>query len=158
MDKLSIISIFSYPNVQKLGKYICDLGPLKWLNETYRFTHAWGWIFGCGFAPTSYLPLPHVCLLFSQKLSSVWSLVIQILLMCSLTDLKLKQLLTTIFKRNKKHKCYFPRYIMRCRRLFWKYSRHPEVRVQRVLLAWTYLQPHYGNGVFGNVYLSAGQH
>ena len=22
----------------------------------------------------------------------------------------------------------------------------------------TYLQPHYGNGVFGNVYLSAGQH
>ena len=21
-----------------------------------------------------------------------------------------------------------------------------------------YLQPHYGNGVFGNVYLSAGQH
>ena len=25
-------------------------------------------------------------------------------------------------------------------------------------LAQTYLQPHYGNGVFGNVYLSAGQH
>jgi hypothetical protein len=25
-------------------------------------------------------------------------------------------------------------------------------------LAGTYLQPHYGNGVFGNVYLSAGQH
>ena len=25
-------------------------------------------------------------------------------------------------------------------------------------LARTYLQPHYGNGVFGNVYLSAGQH
>ena len=24
--------------------------------------------------------------------------------------------------------------------------------------AGTYLQPHYGNGVFGNVYLSAGQH
>ena len=24
--------------------------------------------------------------------------------------------------------------------------------------AQTYLQPHYGNGVFGNVYLSAGQH
>ena len=23
--------------------------------------------------------------------------------------------------------------------------------------AWTYLQPHYGNGVFDNVYLSAGQ-
>jgi hypothetical protein len=25
-------------------------------------------------------------------------------------------------------------------------------------MAGTYLQPHYGNGVFGNVYLSAGQH
>jgi hypothetical protein len=25
-------------------------------------------------------------------------------------------------------------------------------------MAQTYLQPHYGNGVFGNVYLSAGQH
>ena len=25
-------------------------------------------------------------------------------------------------------------------------------------IAGTYLQPHYGNGVFGNVYLSAGQH
>ena len=25
-------------------------------------------------------------------------------------------------------------------------------------IARTYLQPHYGNGVFGNVYLSAGQH
>jgi hypothetical protein len=25
-------------------------------------------------------------------------------------------------------------------------------------LARTYLQPHYGNGFFGNVYLSAGQH
>ena len=24
--------------------------------------------------------------------------------------------------------------------------------------AQTYLQPHYGNGVFGNVYISAGQH
>jgi hypothetical protein len=24
--------------------------------------------------------------------------------------------------------------------------------------AGTYIQPHYGNGVFGNVYLSAGQH
>jgi hypothetical protein len=24
--------------------------------------------------------------------------------------------------------------------------------------AGTYLQPHYGNGVFGNVYLSAGEH
>ena len=26
------------------------------------------------------------------------------------------------------------------------------------LNAGTYLQPHYGNGVFGSVYLSAGQH
>ena len=25
-------------------------------------------------------------------------------------------------------------------------------------IAGMYLQPHYGNGVFGNVYLSAGQH
>ena len=25
-------------------------------------------------------------------------------------------------------------------------------------IAGTYLQPHYGNGVFSNVYLSAGQH
>ena len=35
-------------------------------------------------------------------------------------------------------------------------------RVNEILLctdiAQTYLQPHYGNGVFGNVYLSAGQH
>jgi hypothetical protein len=29
---------------------------------------------------------------------------------------------------------------------------------QQVAMAGTYLQPHYGNGVFGNVYLSAGQH
>ena len=28
----------------------------------------------------------------------------------------------------------------------------------RAGLAQTYLQPHYGNGVFGNVYLSGGQH
>jgi 2-polyprenyl-6-methoxyphenol hydroxylase-like FAD-dependent oxidoreductase len=27
-----------------------------------------------------------------------------------------------------------------------------------IYCARTYLQPHYGNGVFGNVYLSAGQH
>ena len=26
------------------------------------------------------------------------------------------------------------------------------------VIARTYLQPHYGNGAFGNVYLSAGQH
>jgi hypothetical protein len=30
--------------------------------------------------------------------------------------------------------------------------------LQQSNLARTYLQPHYGNGVFGNVYLSAGQH
>ena len=31
--------------------------------------------------------------------------------------------------------------------------------IQRdINIARTYLQPHYGNGVFGNVYLSAGQH
>jgi hypothetical protein len=28
----------------------------------------------------------------------------------------------------------------------------------KVIFAGTYLQPHYGNGVFSNVYLSAGQH
>ena len=33
----------------------------------------------------------------------------------------------------------------------------PISRQQRDM-ARTYLQPHYGNGVFGNVYLSAGQH
>ena len=32
------------------------------------------------------------------------------------------------------------------------------VKLQVCRNARTYLQPHYGNGVFGNVYLSAGQH
>ena len=39
----------------------------------------------------------------------------------------------------------------------------PRLLMARVLYtmaskAGKYLQPHYGNGVFGNVYLSAGQH
>ena len=39
---------------------------------------------------------------------------------------------------------------------FWLFKTISFFRI--VNIAWTYLQPHYGNGVFGNVYLSAGQH
>ena len=42
------------------------------------------------------------------------------------------------------------------------FQHHFEICLLKLLnekdCARTYLQPHYGNGVFGNVYLSAGQH
>ena len=50
--------------------------------------------------------------------------------------------------------------------IWWAYSVPPGYdRVEVEAKTWwgpvtarTYLQPHYGNGVFSNVYLSAGQH
>ena len=39
------------------------------------------------------------------------------------------------------------------------YFEHPERSCENLSsYAQMYLQPHYGNGIFGNVYLSAGQH